>query len=637
MNFSPTGVVNSLDSAILSGPMGVFISILLLLGVAGVGRIALTWLNLSFESLWPGLKYQSGLVGVALVSSIIFPMALVGLFGRAAASFIAVLLISLGLIESRLLLRRLESWVEVWNAQGVPRGLIVICILLLGGHFFLALGPITDADALDYHTGVALKILNTGSFLANPGWFHSRLAGAGEVLIALGLAVGAEQFGALLQWLGLFSVSSLVLTCRVGQSVTQKSSTAGWCLLLLLSSPVLVAWTASPKPMILPGAMTTLALFLGYRLSVSKTTEIQKVGSRYLILIFGFVFVAGSMKFSFLLSAGLITLLTLFYQARTGSPHKALLIVGGCFVFIYAPFLLWKYVNFGGTLTELLFSPLPGAWPGTSVFLKHLTDYRDTSTPFPLSLMFPSGPGSFTTVLGIGVPLVFFAVAKKGEILSGSPFIPMALVTTVCGALLGQQTSRFFLEAYYWSLIGILVASVGRPLEIFNGLVVKIVVLIQGAVVTVSVAFGILTISIGSVSAKKRESVMYSTANDYAVMRWADSVLPIDAAILSEFRSVALSSRVTYSTDWKSYLQGDVDLGSVYEYYVKPNGGNLYLLGLYGSTNNYRSLCRGEIEYGPFEASVATRNPWNRGNTYQAAIYRISRECPEAVGFGESK
>ena len=76
--------------------------------------------------------------------------------------------------------------------------LILFIFILL--YFLLSLGPITDADSLDYHVSVPIHIINYGTFPKDISWFHASQAGIGEIPIILGLIIGAEQFSSLVHF-----------------------------------------------------------------------------------------------------------------------------------------------------------------------------------------------------------------------------------------------------------------------------------------------------------------------------------------------------------------------------------------------------------------------------------------------------
>ena len=64
---------------------------------------------------------------------------------------------------------------------------------------------------LDYHAGVALNILRFNKYILLPEWFTGLQAGIGEVLISLGFSVGSEQFGSLVQFTSIISISGILL------------------------------------------------------------------------------------------------------------------------------------------------------------------------------------------------------------------------------------------------------------------------------------------------------------------------------------------------------------------------------------------------------------------------------------------
>jgi hypothetical protein len=171
--------------------------------------------------------------------------------------------------------------------------------LLVGGLGLLALAPITDADSLAYHVSVAIGMLNTGAFPSAPEWFQGRLAGAGEVLIGLGLSIGAEQFGSLLQFLGLVGIIGIL---RHGGWSDQNRQIP--VLLVLLSCPVLIPHVTSPKPFLLPIAMTTTALFLAITF-LHRGDQLAKSDRRVEIylLVCLLVMTASTNKLNFLLSS----------------------------------------------------------------------------------------------------------------------------------------------------------------------------------------------------------------------------------------------------------------------------------------------------------------------------------------------
>ena len=80
--------------------------------------------------------------------------------------------------------------------------IIFIYVLL----FFISASPITHADSLDYHFLGALNLINNGHFQKEILPMHTNLVSIGEIPLALGLSIGAEQFGGIIQFSSLLSL-----------------------------------------------------------------------------------------------------------------------------------------------------------------------------------------------------------------------------------------------------------------------------------------------------------------------------------------------------------------------------------------------------------------------------------------------
>lgn len=115
----------------------------------------------------------------------------------------------------------------------------LLYFLLIFGLILLSFAPVTNADSLDYHLFTAKHLLQHGlypNYLTN---FHAtRLSGSGEIMIALGLFVGSEQFGSVLQASGLISILG----------VLKKIKAPYIFYVILLSSPVIIFFCSSVKP-----------------------------------------------------------------------------------------------------------------------------------------------------------------------------------------------------------------------------------------------------------------------------------------------------------------------------------------------------------------------------------------------------
>jgi hypothetical protein len=470
--------------------------------------------------------------------------------------------------------------------------------------------------------------LNSGAFPFAPEWFHSRLAGAGEILIALGLAVGAEQFGSMLQYSAV-----LGLLAMLWWGVNPHSSLRPLVALALVASPVFLAWVSSPKPMLLPGAMTTLALLIStYAIWNDSEKQALSISPSYSLVCL-LVMMAAMMKFNFLLSGGLVGAFALLGMLKSGRALTAISIGLLCTALFFAPYPIWKHVYFGGAWIDTLTTPMPGHWPGTSKFEEYLRGYRDSY--FPLSLLAPSSLGYLSTVLGIGALIALGALgaplflADKSVVKNDTPakhyFVVIAIITAALGLLLGQSNSRFFLEPYYWLLFALLVWSPRLPATLGNTL--AILVSTQALAVLAMISIGLALLSVGTINVEQRKAVLLQRGYDYSAAIWLDEVAPPNAVILSELRSVALIPRLTVSTDSRSYLTAE----GIYEHAYFPmlrNKRPTHLL-VRSDTNMPvpTRRCFTDVEAGPKRLFTATRNPFNSGSEFDIWLLKADHSC----------
>jgi hypothetical protein len=616
-----TTALFGLDANILPPPFSAILSLAMLAGVDGLGVVFLRALpSFAGKATPPWLRYQAPVVGAALLAAVIFPLALAGVFFRPLALGLAVALATAGASQGARLLQHLLTPKQITERlrDGSPIGFALAALAL--GYGLLALGPVTEADSLDYHIGVALEILNTGGLPIRPEWFHSRLAGSGEVLIALGLAAGAEQFGALLQALGVLSIASLFVSLPNREGTGER-----WIALALLSCPVFVAWVASPKPMLLPGAMTTTALLLTFFRLRSHVMEPSPTGIRTtFLLVCLLTMVAATMKLNFLLSGGVVGGWAMLLLLRSRFRWHGALIAALMFCLTLLPFALWKSHYFGGTVLGALLTPLPGNWPGTAEFEALLRAYRDTNIVFPTSLIVPAGIGTVTTVLGAGL-LVILSCGGLLRIPLNREIAILALIVSAGGMVLGQHNARFFLEPFYWLLIA---CHLGGGLARGRAeRAVKVVLSVQAVAVAAMLAVGIAGTLPGALLPHWRDKIMDRMANGYTAMKWAGEVLPPEVAVISTLRSVALLPRFAIANDWRAFVdQGSID-ERVYIAAIVAKQPEFILVTAEKDGLPPQMPCSLSAYAGPHPARVATRNPFNAGSTYDSWILRIDPSC----------
>jgi hypothetical protein len=626
-----------LSANVAPPPFAALLSIAMLLGLDAIGMFTMRSLLPRASDRIRWLRWQAPVVGAAVLASALYPVALLGWFPRNIAAAAAMAVSLLGAAHGCKLVKfMLSPPVGLFRRSGggTEGNLFWLITVGLG---LIALGPVTDADSLDYHVGVALALLNTGTFPFSPEWFSSRLAGSGEVLIALGLSIGAEQFGSLLQYSGFLAIVGIFrhgfLTAE--QSIPDPESQ--WrkiATLAMVSSPVFLAWVASPKPMLLPVAMTTAALILTTSLLSKDSQEIEfaRPVSRFTLVCL-LVMAASVMKMNFLMSGAFIGAIALgnMIRCRLGVQALTIGLVGAAL--IMAPPVFWKSTHYGGAPLTALLTPFPGGWPGTEAFEAMLRGYRDTQVPFPLSLVIPAGLGTITTTLGFGllIPAIAFMAnsARDRDLVT---LIAAAAAVAVTGMILGQRNARFLLEPYLWLLIATITFRI--PLKERLMVWISRAVSVQATLILVMIGVGIATLTAGAITVDLREKTMGRHAYGYAIMKWADGQLPPDARLIVEPRSIALAPRFAIANDWRGYVPADGV--HVYSDIVTRLMPDFTLLQVAAGNLPRVSGCA-EVFAGPYRTKVATRNPFNSGFEYDAWIikHRVSssKPCPQ----GESQ
>jgi hypothetical protein len=327
-------------------------------------------------------------------------------------------------------------------------------------------------------------------------------------------------------------------------------------------------------------------------------------------------------KMSFLISGTIIGMVSLVCIARRGLLVKAIPIGLIGVGVIIAPPVIWKHIQFGGSILEALTNPFPGNWPGTQSFLEFLKRYRDTNIIFPLSLILPANLGTITTTLGCGLVIALWNLLRSKNNKQWV-LIFCATLVTIITIFFGQLTSRFFLEPYLWLSIA---ASIGL-IAINRKLIyaVSTLVLIQSVIMLLPLFYGVVTLFPGSISNMLRDKVMHKNANGYAVMEWANSALPKSSTLISD-TWLALSPRNTISNEWMIFTPTIDSDRQIYAKRVILKKPNFKLITTTSPQNSLPPDCMRSVYAGPFEYSDAQRNPFNKGAKKYAWLIKITND-----------
>lgn len=614
----------SIDQLSALPPMSAILAILLIGGIDFIGTFTLNFLGLFRynNQLW--IRWQAPIVGAMLFAIVLYPLALAGLTPRFFMQVIAYLCVLAGFFNGYHIVKKLlknpatlRNYLRRDFTGTLPGKLLLV---ILFGMFLAAMGPETSADALDYHLGIPIALLNEGGMPFIPEWFSGRLAGNGEVLNAMALSIGVEQFGSLLQYVSLLGILGIILFARTSLhgELSEKKDFLNLLALTAISAPVILFLVCSSKPQMWPIAMTTFAFTL--TIHAARRGMSQSATLMGYALICMLVMTASQAKFSFLLGGGVVGAVAFIFMVRQRFFGNALWITLLSALLILAPPVIWKAELFNSSLLNAFFKPWPGALPGTEKmdFAIRFLMNGESRFPFPLSIFLPSSLEQFTSILGIGW-LIFIGL-RPGRNVRLWAGISASVIVILMNIFLAPHIGRMYLEPYFWLLI---VLSVQPAVNGFNFGVIKclkLVIYCQAFMVIIAVWFAAASLFPGAISTLWRINILEHSADGYEIMRWVDAVLPSEAVLLNGHRSMALSPREAVSTDWVNYVNPRSLESKVYLDRLRSKKVSHILV--IGPINYQAPLsgCYGQVLAGPGIGHVATRNPFNRAGNYEAWI-----------------
>jgi hypothetical protein len=614
-----------IDSYVLPPPLSALMSVILASGCDGIGLAVLRALGFCSAGapLWQ--RWQAPIVGAMILALVLYPLALINLtpliFMRAVAALVGLI----GLVNAVAVVRGWSQW-----RTALPEGFggrlriwLFLLILLVVGAAIMSLGPPTDADSLDYHLGVPVALLIHGGIAVTPEWLHSRLAGGQEMLNALGLAGGTDNFGAVLQFAGMAGITALLVFADSDpqSGATELTRRARlMAAVVALSAPTMVQLIAQ-KPQLLPIAMTSLALAIVIYPSRRVLTARAALQGHALVCLLAVA--AAQAKLSFLPTGGVVGLLSLGVLARRGLFWPAVGIGIAAAVIALLPPALWKQHYFHDSFINSVVKSMPGNWPGSDAFDGHLRAFTLRSPiPFPLLLFITTRLTSLTIVLGPAILVLLTALRPNRD-----PWMWIVLggvaVVTVVIAKFGPTLGRYYVEPCVWLLM--LFAIQPQPAPFLETRWIEWPVIAQALFTIALFWYGAVTLFPGALTSRWRVAVMDQFANGYRVMNWVDSVLPFDAVLLSADRSIALAPRDVVSFDWAAVVPVTSHQAEPYLMRLKERRVTHVLI---STAARYTALsgCIGPVVAGPGDDPVAVRNPFQPERTFPVWVYRFNAE-----------
>ena len=489
---------------------------------------------------------------------------------------------------------------------------ILLIFLLISGFFLLSFAPVTNADSVDYHLYAAKYILEYGqypNFLTN---FHStRLSGAGELMIVMGLLVGSEQFSSILQATGLITLFG----------VLKKNHANSFFWLILLSSPVLIFFISSIKPQLFNICASSF-VFTIIIIEIFTNTKIsnERFFQVFIFCIF-ILFINTQVKFSFFLSSFILTSLLIYVSIKKKIYFKIFITLVTLYVLIILPPTIWKYIQFESNFFELFISPALTDTYGLKSFYTYLTNLNQGN--FLLWMIVPQDIKLISQSLGLGTLLFLFLFSKfKKENIF---MISIIVLFMIFVHYFGQYTARFFLEIYFWlSLFFIVLVKQFRAPFFY-----KLMIYAQSSLVILILFFGVITLTKGVISANLRDVVLSNHANGYLFFKWTNHQLKglkYDGPVISSKRSIGFLNNISippehlYFVDYtkKESLPYVEEIKKIDpKYLIVSKETNLF--------DGYNNCIIKEVTIGKKIDKLAVRNPFLESSVYSDVyIYELN-------------
>jgi hypothetical protein len=577
--------------------------------------------------------YQYPIIGISIFLFILFPFFLLGIFNNSFFKFFSYLIITIGLLSFSSSYNNFYNFIYKNKKKFKKITLVkVLVVTLIFLYLLISLSPVTSADSLSYHLAVAKLINKNGIFSNDQLDFEGKLAGIGEFLNAFAISINAEQFTSFVNFLGLIAILGIINKFSCTQKIKEDSKY--FLMLLVLSCPSLIFLISSSKPQFLYISL----VFFSYSFLVIINTI--KKSYKYILTVFVLVnillLVAVNAKLSFLLSFCIINFIFFYYLEKQFNKKFFFRIICLFFLLIIfglLPFVIWKSINYQYPFYNFLINPLPLNLPVYDNFSQFLKNYQ--SEKFPFILLFPLEIGDLTQVIGLGfLGLIFLFINKFKKKFF---FITVILLFIIIIFLIGQKTSRFYLEIFFFTILilTLLIKKIQNQ-KIF--ILFKYLIFFQSFAVIFALTLGVVNIFPGSLNSYLKDKVLTNYADGYSLIKWTNLVLPKDTKIIISHRSKFFLNVNYIHTDPLGYMNYNSIHKNYYLNKIKDQNPSFILF--YGSkaSFNYGEFNFEDCIYELFAKKEnagfhATRNPFNTNNImYDAYIYYFNNsKMPNCV------
>ena len=509
-----------------------------------------------------------------------------------------------------------------------------VIYIILFFYFILSLNPITDADSLDYHLTIPYYQIEFGNAQFYKNWMHSQLVGSGESIFLYSIVLGGLHFSQLLQFTSLLFIILIIINFKYKKIIIKYEKRLFICL-SLLTMPVLIFLISTSKPQLFPITTNFLSLILvAFYL---KDLKKQSLVAGFSLIIF-LLFSSTQMKFSFLLSSGLITLFAFYQILDKKFFFQSVFIICILFLILIVPREVYEFINFQDNFFYNFFNPVsdPFGADAMNASLRHGTG---NSRYLIFWLFFPYDQyghfriGEITYCVGPFALYFLFNYNLKSLLIKKITLI--YLIFFAIALNLAQPVGRFYVEIFIWMLFFSILYSTQHE-KIFQKVFQKVLIIFSCLYLIVLGYFS-LDLFKGNFSKKYQEEVLSKNADGYLLYKWANEVIPENSVIISTHRASAFYKHEVAPYEFRLF---GIFSKEGYAYYLKDimKKNPKYILYQSNKLNDQYDVlknCRGELF--KFKKNVGydvSRNPFTLGKNkkfYDGYIYKISnkdiKEC----------
>jgi len=595
---------------------GFFVSIILLIGTYQVGNfickvktIEKTISNIS------DIDYLKHSLGIIFLLVTLHPIILFFPYSKEILLLTSIILFILGIYSFFKFSNKIIFCREFLNFKIInfyKDNYLIIFVII--GLILISLAPNTNADSLDYHLRTAKYLAKYGKFPENIFHFHERLSGPGEILSAIGISLGANSFGSLVQ------SSGLLILYGIFKKISYKNNPqSSLFFLLLITTPVIFFFTSTAKPQFFFICLSSIVFalyFFDKKINKNYNDEIQK-----LIISLIIIFISFQAKFSFILSSFCFFVLLFFYSINKKNLKEFIVISFFLALIIILPPMIWKLIKFEFNLFEQLISPVPSNLSGMDYFLLYLV--RVGGGKSIVSYLIPGSLRELTNTLGLSILFIFLFKIEKNY--KTKIIFSLILFFVVVSIFFGQRTERFFFEPLVWLTLSCIFFGVRYRFKFL-----EYIFRLQIYVALPAIIYCLIGLTSGSISKDLKEKVLTKNANGYSLYKWANSKINKDDVIFTLHRSISYRFDKSIHFEFIGFrsLEGHSREKYLYELAKKKPK---YLL-TYGTEEMPRVFdeikdCVGQLLY--FKENVGThavRNPFIKGNFYNGYIYEFKNQ-----------